>query len=90
MPGPGGSAPGGVCSEGLLSGVVCSQRGAWLGGGAGPRGFAPGGCLVWGVGTTTRDYYCCGRYASYWNAFLFTIIFKMIIYEKSVLVVLLA
>ena len=29
-----------------------------------------GGCLV-----TPPDVYCCGRYASYWNAFLFVIIF---------------
>ena len=27
-----------------------------------------GGCLV----ETPRDGYCCGRYASYWNAFLFS------------------
>ena len=27
----------------------------------------PGGCLV----ETPHDGYCCGRYASYWNAFLF-------------------
>ena len=44
----------------------------------GPRGV-PGlvgvrseGCLV----ETPRDGYCCGRYASYWNAFLFTIDFN--------------
>ena len=51
----------------------------------------PGGCLVggsasagWGGGwypTCTeadppgRDGYCCGRYASYWNAFLFLLLF---------------
>ena len=32
----------------------------------GPGGVsAPGGCLV----ETRPDGYCCGRYASYWNAF---------------------
>ena len=39
---------------------------------------ALGGCLVRGVGIPActeadppgRDYYCCGWYASYWNAFL--------------------
>ena len=41
-------------------------------GGSVPRGSAPrvpgpGGCLV----ETLPDGYCCGRYASYWNAFLF-------------------
>ena len=30
-------------------------------------GAAPGGCLV---DTPPPDGYCCGRYASYWNAFL--------------------
>ena len=48
-------------------------------------GPALGGCLLWGVpalgggvpalegmwrDTPTCDGYCCGRYASYWNAFL--------------------
>ena len=56
----------------------------------GPRGgLVRGGCLVPGRGVwsrgvpdpgggawwrSPRDGYCCGRYASYWNAFLFTII----------------
>ena len=38
-------------------------------------GSAPGGFCSWGGGclveTPPRDGYCCGRYASYWNAFLF-------------------
>ena len=33
----------------------------------------PGGCLV----ETPPDGYCCGRYASYWNAFLFTKYFQI-------------
>ena len=57
------------------------------GGGPGPhpRGKLRGiwleqGCLLWGGGCLLRgggcgdplcDGYCCGRYASYWNAFLF-------------------
>ena len=51
----GGSAPGG--------GVPGLGGGAWSGGGC----LVPGGCVV----ETPRDGYCCGRYASYWNAFLF-------------------
>ena len=49
--------------------------------GSAPKGVpAPGGCLpqegvlLPGVWRTPRDGYCCGRYASYWNAFLFTIL----------------
>ena len=38
---------------------------AWPGGVSAPRGVS-GGCLV-----PPPDSYCCGRYASYWNAFLF-------------------
>ena len=64
MPGPGGSALGGCLV---------------------PGGSAPGGCLVLGGSTPgvcawsrggvvpggdTPHGYCCGRYASYWNAFL--------------------
>ena len=46
------------------------------GGGSGPEGVpgpGGGGCLVpSGVpGGDPPDGYCCGRYASYWNAFLF-------------------
>ena len=64
-------------------------RGIWPGGSPGqhPRGklrgiwsrptpkgevegdLAQGGCLLWGC----RDGYCYGRYASYWNAFLFSV-----------------
>ena len=40
--------------------------GPW--GGAWSRGVWSGGCLV---ETPLPDGYCCGRYASYWNAFLF-------------------
>ena len=51
-----------------------------------PCNRSPGGCLVWGVCSRRggipacteadplppgRDGYCCGRYASHWNAFLF-------------------
>ena len=53
----------------------CSREegGACLGEGVpapGGEGSAPGGggCLV---ETPPRDGYCCGRYASYWNAFLY-------------------
>ena len=71
----------------------CSQGGAWswggclvLGGEPGPGGgcLVPGGrCLVLGgpgpggLVETPRDGYCCGRYASYWNAFLFMYVFPV-------------
>ena len=60
----GGSAP----RVGLLPGEVSSQGGACSG----------WGCLLCGgeggVETPPKaDGYCCGRYASYWNAFLFTL-----------------
>ena len=50
------------------------SRGVWSWGGT----WSGGGCLVWGGlipgGASWRDPpngHCCGRYASYWNAFLF-------------------
>ena len=53
--------PGGVC-----------LGGAWSQGVSGPRGVpGPRGCLV--ETPNRRNGYCCGRYASYWNAFLFKI-----------------
>ena len=61
MPGPGG---------GLVRGWVPGSGGGPDLGGSGPgeggRGSAPRG----GVETPPADY-CCGWYASYWNAFLF-------------------
>ena len=70
-------APRGVCSRG-----VCSRRGAWSGvsargGGGSAWGVysqwgllqgvcSGGGCLV----EIPQDGHCCGRYTSYWNAFL--------------------
>ena len=58
--------------------MPCSRS---RGGVPAPRGVpAPAGCLLWGRGacsgggwveTPPADGYCCGRYASYWNAFLF-------------------
>ena len=44
----------------------CSQGVPARGGGLVPRGSGPGGS-----GDPPRDGYCCGRYASYWNVFLF-------------------
>ena len=50
---------GGACSRGM---VPAPRSGAWS-----------GGCLVLGVpGRDPPNGYCCGRYASYWNAFLFS------------------
>ena len=45
----------------------------------------PGGCLlrgrVWRP-PPKADGYCCGRYASYWNAFLFSICFSILHIER--------
>ena len=57
----------GVCSWGGVPapGGVCCQRGVFVSG-VGSGGLLLGGvCLV-----ETPHGYCCGRYASYWNAFL--------------------
>ena len=63
---------GGVCSGGGRLPGGCLLQGG---------GLLPKGCLLLGSGvcsqgvclveTAPRDGHCCGRYASYWNAFLF-------------------
>ena len=66
MPAPGGRVP----SPGGCLGL----GGCLVPGGSGPGGGvpAPGGSGPEGVpGGDPPDGYCCGRYASYWNAFLF-------------------
>ena len=63
---PGGVSFGGCMVWGCMVLGVWSQGGCmvpgggWLSGSRGVSGRPPG-----------RDGYCCGRYASYWNAFLF-------------------
>ena len=52
--------------------VIPFTGGAWSRGMPGPRGCAPGGV----PGGDPPDGYCSGRYASYWNAFLF--VFAMV------------
>ena len=52
-----------------------APRGVPAPGGAYPRGICSQGVPAWGVCSqggveTPRDGYCCGQYASYWNAFL--------------------
>ena len=56
------SSQGGASSRGVLPpGGVLPHRGA----------SSQGGCFLRGGPVETpRDGYCCGRYASYWNAFL--------------------
>ena len=57
----------------LVQGVP-APRGAGLGGACfwGVPAPGGGGCLVRGVpGGDPPDGYCCGRYASHWNSFLF-------------------
>ena len=53
----------GVCSGGCLL-WGCLLLGV---------GLLPGRVCSWGVWRPPSDGYCCGRYASYWNAFLFHI-----------------
>ena len=78
----GGSGQGGACS----GGSACSQRVPALGGNCSlgrvpvpgvpaPRGVSCswGGACPGRVWRPPCDGYCCGRYASYWNAFLFII-----------------
>ena len=72
MPGPGGC----LVLRGAWSWEGAWSRGAWswgvpgLGGVPGPRGcLVPGGLP--GGDPPPPDGYCCGRYASCWNAFLF-------------------
>ena len=74
-----GGVPGlGGC---LVLGGAWSQGGAWSWGVPGPRGVPGLGCVpgpggVWSGGAwgrPPRDGFCCGQYASYWNAFLLVI-----------------
>ena len=88
----GGAWSWGVCSQGggcvsapegcLLPGGVPWSRGDVCSGGCLlPGCLLPGGCLVRGVGVFSQGVpggYCCGRYASYWNAFLFYTVFGKI------------
>ena len=46
-------------------GGACSGGCAWFQGVP-----APGGCMVEGTWWRPPHGYCCGQYASYWNAFL--------------------
>ena len=70
---------GGACSGGCM---VLGRHGHGgcmvLGGVNGPGGMhGPGGRVLGGlVETTSPDGYCCGRYASYWNAFLLVFLMK--------------
>ena len=67
-PGPG------VC---LLLGVPSRGGGAWSGGlvpGRGPGPYSRG--KLRGIRPSPPpDGYCCGRYASYWNALLFSLVY---------------
>ena len=64
------------CSQGGLVPGGGWSWGAWLGGVGVP---GPGGVCSRGVPgeepPLPRDGYCCGRYASYWNAFLLMWVF---------------
>ena len=85
VPGPGGSAPRGVCSWGVPGpGGVSARRGVPGAEGIcsqGGGGWSSGGAWSGGVVETPRDGYCCGRYASYWNAFLFGNSFIIVVPE---------
>ena len=72
---------GGVCSGGVCSWGVSAPRGVFA-----PEVSAPGEGLVSPACTEAdtpspgRDGYCCGRYASYWNAFLLLFHFWCLFY----------
>ena len=69
-----------ACIAGAISACLAAG-GSAPGGVPAPGGSAPGGaCSRWGLPPSRgdgyppcfkADGYCCGRYASYWNAFLF-------------------
>ena len=64
--GGGGVCSGGMCSRGCLVPGRSALGGAW----------SQEGCLfLGGLVETPRGGHCCGRYAFYWNAFLFGKIF---------------
>ena len=74
----------------LLWGVP-ALGGACSGEGACSKGVpALGGACSRGCGDPpTNDGYCCGRYASYWNAFLFHKVFSLCWFEISLFIMLL-
>ena len=64
------AAGGCLLPGGLLWGVPAPGEGVYSGGSA-PGGYALGGiCSRGGWWRPPPDGYCCGRYASHWNAFL--------------------
>ena len=76
MPGMGGMhGRGGVCGRG-----VCMAAGCMAGGACG-RGHVSG-CAWWGgacmVVGAPNMWSMCGQYASYWNAFLFFLLFMKV------------
>ena len=84
---PGGLCPGGLCPGGLCLGSLSRAISVWVGGlclgvsvwGSLSRGVCPGESLSGrGRGVSVREtprMVTNGRYASYWNAFLFFIYF---------------
>ena len=78
LPGPG---RGRLVPEGCFGDGVPGPWGdAWSGAVPGPR-EVPGSRRGWYPSMhcgrpPRRDGYCCGRYASYWNAFLFLLYFR--------------
>ena len=82
VPGPGGPGLGGAWSGGAWSWGVPGHGGCLL---LGASVAAPGG----GIPACTeaeppgRDGYCCGRYASHWNAFLLTYMIQLELIEHD-------
>ena len=73
----GGGVPGGDEAP------TPAPGGVWSGRVPAPRGsVCSRGCLLWGVpGGDPPNGYCCGRYASYWNAFLFLRNFNLSVFN---------
>ena len=67
-----GGIHGGVWQGAYIVGGVCGRGACMAGGMHGGRGGMRGRGHVWRGGMHgRRDSHCSGRYASYWNAFLF-------------------
>ena len=66
-------------------GVPGPGGGAWSWGVPGPRGVPSlRGTGSGGPGGDPPDGYCCGRYASYWNAFLLFFILRVSLNESNI------
>ena len=64
-----------------MAGGVCGRGGGNMHDGGGMHG--KGACMAGGGMRGRRDGHCSGRYASYWNAFLFQLTSKHILFVHT-------